>query len=127
MKTETQIAEDYETTKETVTKFREENLCSDDFQRCGRGFRWTDEALHKFLIFLEDPKLVSRVVKMTKGKPARNKRFLLCQWDGEPGKKIPVVVPAKLRRRLIGKPIEVEIIEDANGGRSYRLATLAAR
>lgn len=56
--------------------------------------------------------LSARVIK-----PARNKRYVFAKIKD--GMKVPVLVPTKFHKRLTGKNIAIEVIEDVKG-KTYR-------
>tara|TARA_R110000796_G_scaffold25898_4_gene72505 strand:- start:1420 stop:1800 length:381 start_codon:yes stop_codon:yes gene_type:complete len=64
------------------------------------------------------PEIVPKHYKARVIKPARNPRYVFAKILD--GMKVPVLVPGKMHKRLTGKNITIEEIEDTNG-RSYRL------
>ena len=64
------------------------------------------------------PEIVPKHYSARVIKPARNTRYVFAKTQD--GIKVPVLIPPKFHKRLTGKNITIEEIEDTNG-KSYRL------
>lgn len=59
------------------------------------------------------------VIKMKVLKQAQNPQWIYCQAIERDLGKVPVIIPRRMKDKLVGKQIEVEAITD-NLGTSYR-------
>ena len=105
-----------------IEEVRKAKLTASQWKRVGKGCVYTDGGADIIRGHFVVPEVfpVKRQAYV-KGE-ANNPRFVWCVIDGMEGR-FPVLIPRKLRGKLVGKYITVDAITDINGT-SYRHESL---
>jgi len=113
------LAEELDTDVEDLVGLTKSKLCSSMVTGKGGKGLWINEDGQEILRMAVDiPEIVPKHYKGYVIKSAANPRYVY-SYIKEIDKKVPVCVPRKLRKTLVGKNIKIEAIEDAVGV-SYR-------
>jgi hypothetical protein len=89
-----------------------------DYTGAGKNTWFTEEAVKVLEIALEVPELLPDKTKGVVVRNANNPNYCYAKlYDKE--SVVPVCIPRKYSGKLVGKPINIEIITDVNGS-SYR-------
>jgi hypothetical protein len=98
-------------------------LSEKDYTGAGKRLWLTEAAVEKLKLALAVPPAVPDVIIGQVLSEAPNNRWVYCTLAGKEGKH-PVLIPNRLRGKLVGKKIEVHAITDATGT-TYRHAALS--
>lgn len=113
----------------SLLKIRKEKLDpnTDYYLKEGRCY-FTETGADKVRLAVEVPLAVPKRMWANVVRPAPNPRWVYVKLDD--GKKlgslVPCAIPRRLYGRLVGKRICVDVIQDAQGGISYRHEALGA-
>lgn len=114
------LAAEYGVTVDKLLETIYDKLPPEGYVGKGKNTWVNPDQLEVLKLALEAPlvvpsRLTGRVVKL-----ANNPRWVYCVIEGMENRH-PVMVPSRLRDRILGKTIEIEAISDATGT-SYRYA-----
>jgi len=113
------LAEELDADVDNLVSLAKSKLCSSMITGKGGKALWINEDGQEILRMAVDiPEIVPKHYKGYVIKSAANPRYIYALIK-EINKKVPVCVPRKLRKALVGKNIKIEAIEDAVGV-SYR-------
>ncbi len=124
----TELADELNITTKQLAKLRDEKLSSGEYYVGKDNLRYfTESGAEKLRLAVAVPLAVPTKAHGRVIKPARNPRWVYAVLENIGVETlVPVAIPRRLYGRLIGKPITVDIIKDANGGVSYRHEDLGA-
>jgi hypothetical protein len=87
---------------------------------------FNDAGEEKLRLFFAVPLAVPTLRRAKVVRAAPNPRWVYAEFvDARRKGVVPVAIPRRLYGRLLGKEIPVAIIEDANGGKTYRHGDLS--
>ena len=113
----------------SLLKLRKEKLdpSKDYYVKEGRCY-FTEAGADKIRLAVEVPLAVPKRLFAKVVRPAPNPRWVYVKLeDGKKlGNLVPCAIPRRLYGRLVGKRICVDVIQDAQGGISYRHESLGA-
>lgn len=113
------LAEELDADVDDLVSLAKSKLCSSMITGKGGKALWINEDGQEILRMAVDiPEIVPKHYKGYVIKSAANPRYIYALIK-EIDKKVPVCVPRKLRKALVGKNIKIEAIEDEVGV-SYR-------
>mgnify|MGYP003116659616 FL=1 len=113
------LAEELDADVDNLVSLAKSKLCSSMITGKGGKALWINEDGQEILRMAVDiPEIVPKHYKGYVIKSAANPRYIYALIK-EINKKVPVCVPRKLRKALVGKNIKIEAIEDEVGV-SYR-------
>jgi hypothetical protein len=113
------LAEELDADVDNLVSLAKSKLCSSMVTGKGGKALWINEDGQEILRMAVDiPEIVPKHYKGYVIKSAANPRYIYALIK-EIDKKVPVCVPRKLRKALVGKNIKIEAIEDEVGV-SYR-------
>ena len=113
------LAEELDADIDNLVSLAKSKLCSSMITGKGGKALWINEDGQEILRMAVDiPEIVPKHYKGYVIKSAANPRYIYALIK-EIDKKVPVCVPRKLRKALVGKNIKIEAIEDEVGV-SYR-------
>ncbi len=113
------LAEELDADVDNLVSLAKSKLCSSMITGKGGKALWINEDGQEILRMAVDiPEIVPKHYKGYVIKSAANPRYIYALIK-EIDKKVPVCVPRKLRKALVGKNIKIEAIEDEVGV-SYR-------
>jgi hypothetical protein len=113
------LAEELDSDVDNLVSLAKSKLCSSMITGKGGKALWINEDGQEILRMAVDiPEIVPKHYKGYVIKSAANPRYIYALIK-EIDKKVPVCVPRKLRKALVGKNIKIEAIEDEVGV-SYR-------
>ena len=100
-----------------------QKLTQEEYTGTGKNTRLSPDAAEKLRLCFVIPPAVPDVFKARVLREMPNPKWVFCALTGI-GKNVLVLVPKRLRGKLVGKNIEVHAINDANGT-TYRHADCA--
>lgn len=113
------LAENLDVSVDNLIRLAKSKLCASMMTGKGGKALWINEEGQELLSMAVDiPEIVPKHYKGRVIKPAANPSYVY-SYINEINKKVPVCVPRKLKKALVGKNIKIEAIEDATGV-SYR-------
>ena len=113
------LAENLDVDVDNLIRLAKSKLCASMMTGKGGKALWINEEGQELLSMAVDiPEIVPKHYKGCVIKPAANPSYVY-SYINEIDKKVPVCVPRKLKKALVGKNIKIEAIEDATGV-SYR-------
>jgi hypothetical protein len=102
-----------------LLKLRKQKLSEEEWGKDGDGAWFTAEGADKLRLHKEVPLAVPTRVEMRVIRRAPNPHWVYA-YPGKDKPLVPVAIRPSWCDRLIGKPIYVNIIKDAQGGTTYR-------
>jgi hypothetical protein len=102
-----------------LLKLRKQKLSEDEWGKDEEGAWFTAEGADKLRLYKEVPLAVPTRVEMRVIRRAPNPHWVYA-YPGKDKPLVPVAIRPSWCDRLIGKPIYVNIIKDAQGGTTYR-------
>jgi len=121
------LADELKITRFELARIRDEKLAPDEHATID-GKKWVTRAgAHKVRLALAVPLAVPKRIRVRAIKAAPNPHWIYCIPETGLGEKVLVAVKPSWCDRLVGKLINVDVIEDANGGKSYRHEALGGR
>lgn len=125
MKTKlTDLADELKIEFTEAVRLKNEHVSPQHLSGTGRNTWLTEAGVQQFIIASEAKEAAPKLLKAKVLHEAANSRWVFAIIDGVDGKK-PVLIPPRLRDRLIGKSIYVHAITDANGT-TYRHESLTS-
>jgi len=113
------LAENLDVDVDNLIRLAKSKLCASMMTGKGGKALWINEEGQELLSMAVDiPEIVPKHYSGRVIKPAANPSYVY-SYINEIDKKVPVCVPRKLKKALVGKNIKIEAIEDATGV-SYR-------
>lgn len=114
------LADELKITRFQLAKIRDEKLAPSDHTVID-GKKWfTPDGAEKVRLAVAVPLAVPKRIRVLVVKRAPNPHWVYCVPEKGLGDKILVTVKPSWCDRLVGKIINVDVIEDANGGITYR-------
>ena len=95
-----------------------EKLTEEQWSGRGKNTWFTEEAAEVLRVALDIPEIVPNKARGIVLYSARNPNYVYVKLNGKEGK-VPVCIPRRMRDKLDGKSINVELITD-DTGTSYR-------
>ena len=121
------LAKELKITKFQLAKIRDEKLSDKDWKLVKGRQYFTEDGADKVRLAVAVPLAVPKRVVMRALKAAPNPHWLYCIPEKGLGDKVLVAVKPSWCDRLVGKLINVDVIEDANGGKTYRHEALGGK
>ena len=121
------LADELGITRFQLAKIRNEKLSENDWKLVKGRQYFTEEGADKVRLAVAVPLAVPKRVRMRALKAAPNPHWLYCIPEKGLGDKVLVAVKPSWCDRLVGKLINVDVIEDANGGKTYRHEALGGK
>lgn len=119
-----ELAKELKISNFQLAKLRDERLSPDEWSVKANKRYFTEEGANKLRLAVQVPLAVPKRIQVKVVGRAPNPRYVYCVEHGKDGRFLVVVKPSTCDR-LIGKHIYVDLIEDANGGITYRHDALA--
>jgi hypothetical protein len=120
----TELAKELKISNFQLAKLRDQRLAADEWGVKENKRYFTEEGANKIRLAVQVPLAVPKRVQVKVVGRAPNPRYVYCVEHGKDGRFLAVVKPSTCDR-LIGKHIYVDLIQDANGGITYRHDALA--
>jgi len=121
------LANELKITRFQLARIRDEKLAPHEYQTI-EGKKWfTSAGAEKVRLAVAVPLAVPKRIRVRAIKAAPNPHWIYCIPEVGLGDKILVAVKPSWCDRLLGKLINVDVIEDAQGGKSYRHEALGGR
>ncbi len=120
----TELAKELKISNFQLAKLRDQRLSPDEWGVRENRRYFTEEGANKIRLAVQVPLAVPKRVQVKVVGRAPNPRYVYCVEHGKSGRFLAVVKPSTCDR-LIGKHIYVDLIQDANGGITYRHDALA--
>lgn len=120
----TELAKELKISNFQLAKLRDQRLAADEWGVKENKRYFTEEGANKIRLAVQVPLAVPKRVQVKVVGRAPNPRYVYCVEHGRDGRFLAVVKPSTCDR-LIGKHIYVDLIQDANGGITYRHDALA--
>jgi hypothetical protein len=121
------LADELKITRFELARIRDEKLAPNEHATID-GKKWfTRAGADKVRLALAVPLAVPKRIRVRAIKAAPNPHWIYCIPETGLGEKVLVAVKPSWCDRLVGKLINVDVIEDANGGKSYRHEALGGR
>jgi|LakMenEpi03Aug12_release.lakeMendotaPanAssembly.Ray.scaffolds.fasta_scaffold265959_3 hypothetical protein len=121
------LADELKISRFELARIRDEKL-SDEEHTTIQGKKWfTQEGAEKVRLAVAVPLAVPKRIRLRAVKAAPNPHWIYCIPETGLGDKVLVAVKPSWCDRLVGKLINVDVIEDANGGKTYRHETLGGK
>lgn len=120
----TELAKELGISNFQLAKLRDERLAPDEWAVKENKRYFTEEGANKLRLAVQVPLAVPKRIQVKVVGRAPNPRYVYCVEHGKDGRFLVVVKPSTCDR-LVGKHIYVDLIEDANGGITYRHDALA--
>lgn len=120
----TELAKELKISNFQLAKLRDQRLADDEWGVKENKRYFTEEGANKIRLAVQVPLAVPKRVQVKVVGRAPNPRYVYCVEHGKDGRFLAVVKPSTCDR-LIGKHIYVDLIQDANGGITYRHDALA--
>ncbi len=121
------LADELKITRFELARIRDEKLAPDEHATID-GKKWfTRAGADKVRLALAVPLAVPKRIRVRAIKAAPNPHWIYCIPETGLGEKVLVAVKPSWCDRLVGKLINVDVIEDASGGKSYRHEALGGR
>ncbi len=120
----TELAKELKISNFQLAKLRDQRLSADEWGVKENKRYFTEEGANKIRLAVQVPLAVPKRVQVKVVGRAPNPRYVYCVEHGKDGRFLAVVKPSTCDR-LIGKHIYVDLIQDANGGITYRHDALA--
>jgi len=121
------LADELKITRFELARIRDEQLAPDEHATID-GKKWfTRAGADKVRLALAVPLAVPKRIRVRAIKAAPNPHWIYCIPETGLGEKVLVAVKPSWCDRLVGKLINVDVIEDASGGKSYRHEALGGR
>ncbi len=119
-----ELAKELKISNFQLAKLRDQRLSADEWGVKENKRYFTEEGANKIRLAVQVPLAVPKRVQVKVVGRAPNPRYVYCVEQGKDGRFLAVVKPSTCDR-LIGKHIYVDLIQDANGGITYRHDALA--
>ena len=119
-----ELAKELKISNFQLAKIRDQRLSADEWGVTENKRWFTEEGANKIRLAVQVPLAVPKRLQVKVVGRAPNPRYVYCVEHGKDGKFLAVVKPSTCDR-LVGKHIYVDLIEDANGGITYRHDALA--
>lgn len=120
----TELAKELKISNFQLAKLRDQRLAPDEWGVRENKRFFTEEGANKIRLAVQVPLAVPKRLRVKVVGRAPNPRYVYCVEHGKDGRFLAVVKPSTCDR-LIGKHIYVDLIQDANGGITYRHDALA--
>lgn len=120
----TELAKELKISNFQLAKLRDQRLAPDEWGVKENKRFFTEEGANKIRLAVQVPLAVPKRLQVKVVGRAPNPRYVYCVEHGKDGRFLAVVKPSTCDR-LIGKHIYVDLIQDANGGITYRHDALA--
>jgi hypothetical protein len=113
----TELAEQLGTSVNDLLSLKEK-LTEEQWSGRGKNTWFTEDAVEVLRVALDIPEIVPNKARGIVLYSARNPNYVYVKLNGKEGK-VPVCIPRRMRDKLDGKNINVELITD-DTGTSYR-------
>lgn len=120
----TDLAKELKISNFQLAKLRDQRLAPDEWGVKENKRFFTEEGANKIRLAVQVPLAVPKRLQVKVVGRAPNPRYVYCVEHGKDGRFLAVVKPSTCDR-LVGKHIYVDLIQDANGGITYRHDALA--
>lgn len=121
------LANELKITRFQLARIRDEKLADDEHGILDGKHWFTRAGAEKVRLAVAVPLAVPKRIRVRAIKAAPNPHWIYCIPEVGLGDKVLVAVKPSWCDRLVGKLINVDVIEDANGGKSYRHEALGGR